>query len=156
MAQTVIAGRQSPSARVKLPADVTNANAAANTLQDVTALGFQCAAGRTYKFRFFIVYTAAALTTGSRWSINCPAANIIYRSENTLTASTRTTNDGLTAANLPAAANASSLLAGNIAVVEGIITPSAAGTVTARFASAAASSAIVAKAGLSYVEYEAI
>jgi hypothetical protein len=55
--------------------------------------------------------------------------------------------------NSPAAANASSATTGNNwAVINGIIQPSAAGSVIARFASEIASSAIVAKAG-SFVRY---
>ena len=44
----------------------------------------------------------------------------------------------------------------NVAVIEGTITPSANGTVIARFASEVLSSAITAKAAVSFVEYEAI
>jgi len=59
-----------------------------------------------------------------------------------------TFNGGLTSYDLPAASNATSATtAGNIAIVEGFIQPSANGTVIARFASEIASSAIVAKAG---------
>lgn len=141
---------------VKITADVTNNNGTANTLADVTGLSFPVSAGLTYKFRFVIFYTAAATTTGSRWTINGPAfaaGNLRYRSEYTLTATSRTFNEGQTAYNAPAAANASSLTALNMAVIEGTITPSAGGSVVARFASEIASSAIVAKAG-SYVEYQ--
>jgi hypothetical protein len=52
---------------------------------------------------------------------------------------------------LPAAANATSLigtaLAGNLARIDGFITPSADGTVVARFASEISGSAITARAG---------
>lgn len=66
-----------------------------------------------------------------------------------------TFNEGLSAYNLPAASNASSavVVAANLAVIKGMITPAASGTVIARFASSVLSSAIVAKAGQSYVEY---
>lgn len=139
-----------------LAADVTNNNATANTIADVTGLSFPVIAGIRYKFKFAITYTAAATTTGSRWSINGPAITLLnYRSDYSLTAISRTTNDGQNAYNLPAASNLSSAVvaAGNIAVIEGMITPSASGRVIARFASEVASSAIVAKAGQSYVEY---
>jgi hypothetical protein len=53
----------------------------------------------------------------------------------------------LQAYNLPAASNASSVIAMNMAIIEGIIKPSANGTVIARFASEVANSAITAKAG---------
>jgi hypothetical protein len=139
-----------------LGADVTN-NASANTVADVTGLSFAVTAGLRYRFKFFIWYTAAAGTTGSRWSISGPATptQLIYRSEYSLSATTRTLNDQLTAYDLPAASNASSATAGNIAIIEGLIVPSANGNVIARFASEVASSAIVAKTG-SYVEFQNI
>lgn len=142
-----------PGTRIVLSADVTNNNAVANTIADVTGLSFAVVAGTTYGFRFTILYTAAAATTGSRWSINGPATTLLaYRSEYTATATTQTVNEGLTGYNVPAAASAASLTAGNIATIEGFITPSANGTVIARFASEVASSAIVAKAK-SFVEF---
>lgn len=135
---------------VILSADVTNNNAVANTIADVTALSFAVTAGSTYWFRAFIQYTAAATTTGSRWAVNGPAAPtlLIYKSEYSLTTTTRTINEGLSAYDTPAASNASSAATGsNIAWVEGFIKPSASGTVIVRFASEVSGSAIVAKAG---------
>jgi len=131
-----------------LAADVTNNNAVANTIADVTALSFAVTAGNTYFFEFIIPYTAAATTTGSRWTINGPGSPTLlnYRSWYPLTATTET-NNAATAYDIPAASNATSLTAGNVAVIKGIIKPSANGTVIARFASEVASSAIVAKAG---------
>jgi len=95
-----------------------------------------------------VPYTAAATTTGSRWSINGPGSPTLlhYRSEYTLTATSVTANSA-TAYDIPAASNATSLTAGNIATIWGIIKPSSDGTVVARFASEVSSSAIVAKAG---------
>jgi hypothetical protein len=69
-----------------------------------------------------------------------------YKSTYTLTATTLTTNFA-TAYSIPAASNATSIVAGNIAIIEGTILPSAAGTVVVRFASEVASSAITCKAG---------
>lgn len=143
--------------RVFLPANVVNNNAVANTIADVTGLSFPVAANVKYRFRFTIVYNAAATTTGSRWSINGPTFTaLIYKSEYVLTATSRTENPGLAAYNSPAASNASSLTTNNMAIIEGVIQPSAAGSVIARFASEIANSAITAVAGLSHVEYEAI
>jgi len=135
---------------VVLSADVTNNNAVANTIADVTGLSFSVTAGNTYWFRFVIPYTAAATTTGSRWSVNGPTSptSLYFWSQYSLTTTTQTTNDGLTAYDTPAASNASSAATGsNIAIVEGFIKPSANGTVIARFASEVSASAIVAKAG---------
>lgn len=133
---------------VVLASDVTNNNAVANTIADVTGLSFNVTAGETYWFEFVIPYTAAATTTGSRWSINGPASPtmLAYRSEYTLTATTTTVNSA-TAHDTPAASNASSLTTGNVATIWGVVTPSSSGTITARFASEVANSAIIAKAG---------
>lgn len=136
-----------------LGADVINNNATANTIADVTGLSFAVNSGSKYWFRFWIWYTAAATTTGSRWSINGPTTtSLAYRSDYGITATTRTLNDAV-AYDIPAASNASSVAtAGDVAIIDGFIIPSANGTVIARFASEIASSAITAKAG-SFVEY---
>jgi hypothetical protein len=141
---------------VVLTADVINNNGVANTIADVTGLSFPVLAGKTYKFRFAIKYDSAATTTGSRWSINGPAAPtaLHFTSHYTITATTETTNFA-TAYDIPAASNLQSLTTGNIAIVEGFITPSVNGTVIARFASEVAGSAITAKAG-SVVEWSRV
>jgi hypothetical protein len=132
---------------VTITADVAMP-AAANTLGDVTGLSFPVVAGTRYWFKFVIPYTAAATTTGSRWTLNGPAVTALsYRSEYTLTATSRTFNEGLTAYGNPAAASASSLTTGNLAVIEGIVNPSANGSVIARGASEILNSAITARAG---------
>jgi hypothetical protein len=139
---------------VFLPADVTNNNATLNTLQDVTGLAFPVVANALYQFEFNIIYTAALQTTGSRWTINGPTTTYLnYRSEYSLTSTTSTRNGMVQAYNSPAGANATSATTGNNwAVINGIIQPSAAGSVIARFASEVADSAIVAKVG-SFVRY---
>jgi hypothetical protein len=134
---------------VVLGSDVINNNGTANTIQDVTGLSFSVVAGYTYYFYFIIQFTSAVTTTGSRWSINGPSTPTMlsYVSEYTLTATTTTRNAVLQAYDLPAASNATSVVAMNMATIEGIIKPSANGTVIARFASEVLSSAITAKAG---------
>jgi hypothetical protein len=140
----------------KITSDVANANATANTLADITGLSFAVTSGTYYAFKFFIRYDAAATTTGARFSLNGPAATFMaYSSYYPLTATTETINYGMTAYDLPAASNASSLVTGNIAVVEGVIQPSANGTVIGRFASEVSSSAITAKPG-SHVQWRVI
>ena len=137
-------------------ADVINNNAVANTIADVTGLSFAVSAGVRYWFRFIIPYTAAAATTGSRWSINGPATTLLfYRSTYILTTTTETLNAALTAYNLPATCNASSVAAGSVAFIEGVVQPSVDGTVIARFASEVTLSAITAKAG-AMVDFQAL
>jgi hypothetical protein len=60
---------------VVLGADVTNNNAVANTIANVTGLEFPVVTGQRYAFEFHIRYTAAATTTGSRWTINGPTTD---------------------------------------------------------------------------------
>lgn len=135
---------------IALTADVTNNNAVANTIADITGMSFAVTAGQSYWFRASIAYTAAATTTGSRFSINGPVAPtfLAFKSEYSLTTTTNTVNEGLSAYDTPAASNATSAAtAANTAIVEGVIRPSANGNVTLRFASEVAASAIVAKAG---------
>lgn len=147
--------RTSIPLRTYLPADV--ANSATDTLADVTALSFPMVNGKTYKFRAYIVYTADATTSGSRWTVNCATAPtyINYRSQYSLTTTSETVNSGLAARQLPAAANASSAAtAGNTAIIEGIITAGASENLIVQ--SAAEAGTITAKANLSYIEWEQV
>lgn len=148
----------SSDAIVRLTADVTNNNAVANTIQSVTGLEFPVLAAKLYEFTFQIVYTAAATTTGSRWSITGPASPtyLDYTSEYSLTSTTATRNALLQAYDSPAASNGTSATTGNNwALIYGVIQPSADGNVTARFASEVANSAIIAKVN-SFVRYRQI
>lgn len=140
---------------VVLGSDVTNNNAVANTIADVTGLSFPVIANEMYWFEFNIFYTAAATATGSRWSINGPASptKLIYTSEYSLAATTTTRNANNISYDLPAASNATSGSTGsNQATIYGCVQPISNGNIIARFASEVASSAIVAKAG-SFVRY---
>lgn len=134
---------------VILGSDVINNNAVANTIADVTGLSFPVLAGKAYYFKFIINYSAALTTTGSRFSISGPSfTSLCYMSEYSLTTTTTTRNATVVAYDSPATSNATSAqLVGNNAFIEGFITPSANGTVIARFASEVANSAITAKAG---------
>lgn len=132
--------------KVTLGADVADTSGA-NTYTPCTGLSFDVTSGTRYSFFALIWYTAAATTTGSGWSITGPAAtNMAYASRYTLTATSVTTNFA-TAYGVPAASNASSLTAGNVAVLEGTVLPSASGTVTVQFMTEVAGSAITCKSG---------
>ena len=142
---------------VVLASDVTNNNAVANTMQDVTGLSFPVLANKTYYFQFVIRYTAAATTTGSRWGVNCSAGtanDLTLVSEYTLTATTTTRNAQIQVFDSPATCNATSVVAKNLCLMEGTFTPTADGTFTARFASEVANSAITAKGGSSVCYYQ--
>lgn len=133
---------------VTLASDVINNNATPNVMQDVTGLSFAVTSGEVYWFEFHILYAAAATTTGSRWSIDGPTAAVAYQSEYSLTTTTSTLNAMLASYDQPGASNATSAsTVANFATIEGVIAPTANGTVIARFASEVGSSAITAKAG---------
>jgi hypothetical protein len=139
---------------VVLASDVVNDNAVANTLQDCTGLSFNVTAGNFYKFKFHVMYSAAATATGSRWTIEGPAFSYLtYMSEYSLAATTTTRNANVVSYQLPAASNATSAnVTSNQAVVEGLVKASANGTIQLQFASEVADSAITAIAG-SFLEW---
>ena len=139
--------------RAVLASPVVNNNSSANTIEDVTGLSFSVTSGKKYAFRAIIQYTVPATQTGSRWSINGPSATVTYASRYSLAATTQTLNSALNAYDLPAASNTTSgNVAGNIAYLDGYIDASASGTVTVRFASEVANSAVTAVAG-SFIEW---
>lgn len=143
---------------VVLASDVTNSNASANTIADVTGLSFGVVSGVTYEFEFFIVYTAAATTTGSRWSINGPSTTFLhYQADYSLSTTSQTTIRGSSSYDSPAASNTTSASTGsNTALIKGIVKPSANGTIVARFASEVSNSAIIAKGGMCFLKYRII
>jgi hypothetical protein len=97
-------------------------------------------------------YTSAATTTGSRFSISCPATTFLVYKVNTTNGATAENLSYNTVAGNPTGAGTTSLTAGNMSIVEGFIIPSANGTLQIRFASEVANSAIIVKAG-SFMEY---
>jgi hypothetical protein len=135
-----------------LTSDVVNNNAVANTIADITGLSFPVTSGKTYYFRFAVTFTSAAVSTGARFSINGPTTTYLnYWSRWPNVSNSVIANIGQTTYDLPSAtgtaAVSSSPNIGVVAEVEGIIIPSADGTVIGRFASEVSSSAITAKIG---------
>lgn len=101
---------------------------------DVTGLSFYGKAGEVYKFKATVVYDAAATGDGANFSVNGPTATVIsYRSEVPTSATAQAVNYG-NAYNLPAAAQAtgSAFTTDNVAIVEGVISPSADGNIVIR------------------------
>ena len=136
---------------VVLAADVTNATTA---YADVTNLSFPVTSGNKYWFEFRINYAASATSTGGTgWAINGPTnSQLTIASQYALTATTVTTNNAV-AYDIPAASNASSVATtGNYSWISGFITPTANGSVIARFKSETAGTTITALAG-SHVVY---
>lgn len=130
---------------VILSSDVVNNNAAANTLQDITGLSFNVTAGVTYRFYAMIPYTSQQTNNGSRWTINAPATTFIgYVSRYVDNPETVNYCDAI---NLPSTCSNNSKLTGNIAILQGVVIPSANGVVQVKFASATNGKSITAKAG---------
>lgn len=121
----------------------------ANTLKDITELSFPVVAGSTYSFRSQIIYVTTTTTTGARFTVMGPTAGLLaYTSRYPLTATTETVNHAV-AYDIPAASNATSLLLGNFARIEGIFRATGSGTFTVRFASELAGTAplVIVKSG---------
>ena len=139
---------------VVLNRDIVNANAVANTLLSVPELTLVGKRDSTYWFRFVLHYTAAATTTGSRFTVaqtnpGFQPTNFIV--DSTLTATTRSVLTS-TALQAPSAASASSLTAGNVAIIEGIGFTVYDSNLFLQFSSEIASSAITLLTG-SFLRY---
>jgi hypothetical protein len=120
-----------------------------NTLSDFTGLSASITSGNTYLIIAFGHYDASSTAVGSRWTLNGPALTFIsYRSNYSLSATTQTTNHGLSAYQLPAAVNSTSAATtGNTFEIQGIIKPSSSGTLQVQFACETNLGSITAKAG---------
>lgn len=156
-----LTGERSRTTLALLAADVTNNNAVADTLQDVTGLSFAVLNGKTYRYRFVFGYTSPIATTGSRWTVSGPSASVMpYWTDAMSTSATAAhlVNGHVSAWDAAVVSTATPNLGAGVfmATVWGLITASADGTVIGRFASEVSGSAIVAKAGACYVEYECI
>lgn len=138
-------------AHTVLQSDVSNSTTSS---ADVTGLSFPVASGRTYKFRFVAEVASAATTTGVGLGVNGPTVTrITYRSHIPTTASTDTIAHvtGTTLDSYTASTDVASTT-GNLCLLEGIVTPSADGTMILRFKSEVGASAVTVKAG-SFVEW---
>jgi hypothetical protein len=125
----------------------TNDATTATAYSDVPEMNFSVTAGVSYNFKFICIFSANVSTTGSRWSINGPVSptRLIYRvmfpasTAGALSTAAFTTYDaGVATLNSGSTSN-------NCAIVEGVITPSANGTVSLRFATETAGAAITAQ-----------
>jgi hypothetical protein len=139
-----------------LTADVANST---TSYADITGLSFPVKSGSTYKFKFYVHMTSAAATTGAGLALTFPdnPTKISYVTTLPVTNASSATWQGYTGEDLPAAAQTT--FPGNFqgtGWIEGLIKPSADGTVQARIMSEVAASAVTAKADLSYVEYQLI
>jgi len=132
---------------VVLGSDVTSSSTA-NLITDLSGLSFSVTAGATYRFKAMIIFNSTASNAGTRFSINGPASPTLlaYTSQvpNGTNSSVITYGN---AYDLPTSTSGNSAYTtSNIAIIEGIINPSADGTVIVRFAGENSSSC-TAKAG---------
>lgn len=123
-------------------------------LADVTGLSFAVTANKEYEFRAVIKYSAAATTTGSAFSINGPAGTV------QLHVMSGTSNVGAfdhwqNAVNTLSASPSSAYTSGNIAIITGIVEPTASGTYIIRGATEVAASAITVQ-GVSNINWREI
>jgi hypothetical protein len=134
---------------VVLASNVINSNPTQNTLEDVTGLEFSVVSGNTYWFKFIIPYSVSSASAGTRWTINGPTASALYYElMNTTNGGAFGISTGMSTYNLPASWNtATSLTVGNVAIIEGIVTLSANGSIIARSASEVGGVSITAMAG---------
>lgn len=135
----------------------TNDSTTATAFADVPELSFAVTAGTTYNFKFRCNFNAALQTTGSRWAINGPASptRLMYMAIFPASSGGAIANAAVTTYDSVAVSAASVATTQNFAIVEGIIQPSANGTVSLRFASEVAGSAITCLAN-SYLELTTI
>lgn len=140
--------------RIKISADQTNNT---TTLSSINGLSLAVVNGSYYKFKAVLIFRTAATTTGIRLGITCPAFTVFSaKAEIPMAADgvggdmqgyiTSSGDSVLTTA--VAAANTDF-----IAVINGVIKPSANGTLQLQFASEVALSNAVIRDG-SYIEYE--
>ncbi len=106
---------------------------------DVTGLSFSVTSGTTYRFQATIAYTAIGTGDGIDFSVNGPAAPTFLAYQIHQPNNTNSEYTGNSTSYDSAPANSSnSIVAGNIAVITGVITPSANGTFSIRCAEEAA------------------
>lgn len=134
---------------VKLSADLSAFTATA--LADATGLSFALTSGRCYSFQFWIRFSTAATTTGAQFAINAPANSyLVYRTETSLTAAAAGAPTFRTARAVnigTASASADSINGNLLCVIQGMIQPSANGTLIVRAGTEVAASGVTVRAG---------
>lgn len=135
--------------KVKLTSDLTSTS---SSLLGATGLSLNVNAGTYYKFKFVIVFATDATTTGIKLGLTAPTATVFSATANVATGSNDganfhaqgsiTSSGGFFATSSVDAANT-----GYIAIVEGIILPTASGTVQLTFGSGVNGSQVALKNG---------
>jgi hypothetical protein len=118
---------------------------------DVTGLSFSVTSGTYYKFKFVVVFRSAATSTGIKLGINAPSSTVFSATAKIPSAADGTggsfhgwitsSGDIVTSSGVEATAT------DYVAIIEGMILPSASGTVQLIFASGVGSSQITIRNG---------
>lgn len=127
---------------VELPADVSSS--ASTSFQDITGFSFSVVAGQAYRFYALLLFDASANTIGMRASLTGPASptRLAYHTRTVPGATTggavgannaQFTN-GQNSYDVGTTSTAAVGTTGNLCIIEGIIIPSADGSVQFRFA----------------------
>jgi hypothetical protein len=124
--------------------DVSNSTI---TYATATGLSFSASNGVQYNFRATIRFDAAATTTGVRFGLTGPTLNAMSMVGEVPLTATSSWPIYSNAYDTGTVSATSAFTAGNIATIEGTIVTSGNGTVSIRFASEVAASAITVKAG---------
>lgn len=99
---------------------------------DVTGLSWYGKASEVYEFKAVIVYDVSLVTEGASFAINGPTATVKSYVVTVPSGATPTTSFA-NAYDLPAAAASdSAFTTDNIAIIEGVVSPSADGTISVR------------------------
>jgi hypothetical protein len=159
-----LAGSSTSLTTVVLQNDVliTTGSVSAGSLSDVTGLSFPVIAGRTYAFRFKVYFNVTNLSVGYAISLNGPAATILaFTSGSTNNASLvgfapYNVVYAIAYDQIPTSGyGQSSFLGVNYSFLEGIIRPSANGTIILRAKKDSLIPSVTALKG-SYVEYSEV
>lgn len=149
-------GVQSASNAVNSTIITSNVTTTVVAYADVTGLQFAMTAGETYWFKFYIAATTNSATRGFRYAVNS-SATASYLSYMRMWAANANTNAFYISKDYDSAeaASTTSVAAGSMVTMEGIITASTSGNLIARFGASIASNTMTARAG-SVVFYQRI
>ena len=127
----------------------------ADTYGNVVGLNWYGKAGEVYEFKAVIVYDVTAATEGASFAMNGPAATVKSYVVTVPSGATPTTSFA-NAYDLPAAAAGdSAFTTDNIAIIDGVISPSADGTISVRGIGSTTNTVTV-QAASSYIAWKRI
>ena len=130
---------------VELGSDVSTS---ATSGADITGLSFAVSADTTYRFYALIIYTTSNTANGSSWGVNGPASPTLLAWNSHFAGNTSAGNGANWIDVYGVGTNTtSSPSTQNLAVISGIVRPSAGGTLQLRFKSEDGAQTITAKAG---------